>query len=561
MIILRFGKTILITLIFLVFSYLFFPFKSQALDNKLFDVEYNPEEKIIEIKTSSDAKPEVMTMENPPRYVIDLPSTVYPSVSKKMNINDSLIKQIRVSQFKTKPNIVRISVEMMKQFDFEVRTINEGDIQNIKLTAILNDQQITIDNASLGSKYSKEIIEKNSLSDFEFRGNHLYLSGKEKITYEINRTPDQNTYELKIFDFTVNGLKNIPVKPEQYFENISIEEKNQDTVLIFKLKPEINFAVRLEEKNKLDIFASETKKDAGPNSISLDFDENDQISKIFISIPQAGLKYRTFILSNPDRLVIDTFGTTISDFSDPFTSRYSKIIQRVRYGYLDKNENQEEGIRIVFELKKRISIKENLQNDNLLELMLFDEYAVSSSKQKYLVVIDPGHGGNDPGALGSGGIKEKDVTLGVSYYVRQMLIESGIGVLLARSDDSEILLQPRVDVANNNKSDIFVSIHCNAMEGSSPMGVETYFRTPQSTGLAKTMHKNMIKTLNTPDRGIRIRNFFVIRKTTMPSVLIEIGYITNYKEGILLSTADYQKKVAVAIFNGIKEYLGEQSKI
>jgi N-acetylmuramoyl-L-alanine amidase len=131
---------------------------------------------------------------------------------------------------------------------------------------------------------------------------------------------------------------------------------------------------------------------------------------------------------------------------------------------------------------------------------------------------------------------------------------------MTRSDDSEILLKPRVDIANLNNADIFVSIHCNSTEGLGPMGIETYYRTEKSLPLAKFIHKNLINSLPTLDRGIRVRNFYVIKNTIMPSVLIEIGYLTNKIEATNLSKESYQKDIAKSILNGIKDYFNNKNK-
>jgi N-acetylmuramoyl-L-alanine amidase CwlD len=171
-----------------------------------------------------------------------------------------------------------------------------------------------------------------------------------------------------------------------------------------------------------------------------------------------------------------------------------------------------------------------------------------------VIVLDPGHGGNDPGAVGPHGIKEKDVTLGISNRLKTKLVDAGANVIMARKDDSEILLQPRVDTGLNNNADIFVSIHCNSSTNSSAYGVETYYKTAQSSRLAKTIQKNLVKLSEVFDRGVKTANFFVIKRTTVPSVLIETGFVSNPVEEMLLASVGYQQKIANAIYNGINEY-------
>lgn len=178
-----------------------------------------------------------------------------------------------------------------------------------------------------------------------------------------------------------------------------------------------------------------------------------------------------------------------------------------------------------------------------------------------IVAIDAGHGGRDPGAIGVGGIQEKGVTLNISKQVEQLLLAEGIGVVMTRTDDREILLQPRVDTAVAANAAILVSIHANALDRSGVQGIETYYLRPDSTRLAETMHQALIQGSGATDRGIRRARFFMVRETptTMPSVLLELGYLTNPTEGSKLATPEYQTQLARAIAAGIKAYLQGQT--
>jgi N-acetylmuramoyl-L-alanine amidase len=540
-------------------------FNQSVRAEELFDVNYDIASKSVIINASKSIKPEVTNVENPPRMVLDFPETIFQPGVKKIDINDENIKQIRISQFKTNPPVARVSIELNKNINFEVRSTIKADRQKIQLSAIEADGPITINNNSL-SKIKKPTVIKNDVEAIEYRGSSFLISGKNKIKYEIIKGNEPNIYYLKLPDFSMNGLRDMPVKPGQDIVNIKIDEKNDYSVFTITLKQGLKLGVQSLEANKIEVFSGTnvavSASDGNLNQISVDFSDNSQTSKLFISSATSTFKYRIFELSNPDRIVIDTFDTTINGFDDPYAEKNSDFIQKVRFGFLDKTQAPGDGVRIVLELKKKVSFKENTTRDKVLELLLYDnESDLALEQGKPVIVLDPGHGGNDPGAIGPNGIAEKNVTLAVSTYVRQMLMDNGIVVIMARSDDSEILLQPRVDIANNNHADLFVSIHCNAMDGTSPIGLETYWRTPQSVNFARVMHRNMVNNLPTNDRGIRKANFFVIHHTVMPSVLLEIGYITNPTEGVALGNPAYQKKIASAIYKGIKDYLNNQVKI
>ncbi len=174
-----------------------------------------------------------------------------------------------------------------------------------------------------------------------------------------------------------------------------------------------------------------------------------------------------------------------------------------------------------------------------------------------VIAIDPGHGGRDPGAIGVGGVQEKVVNLEIARRVIQRLQSSGYTVITTRTDDREILLQPRVDQAVQANATIFVSIHTNALDRSGVRGVETYYLKPDSESLATTLHQAIVAGSGAPDRGVRRARFFVVRETPvgMPSVLLELGYLTNPEEGRLLATAEYQDRLAQAIADGILTYM------
>ncbi|MFS8801883.1 N-acetylmuramoyl-L-alanine amidase [Synechococcus sp. R6-5] len=179
------------------------------------------------------------------------------------------------------------------------------------------------------------------------------------------------------------------------------------------------------------------------------------------------------------------------------------------------------------------------------------------SLNRTVIAIDPGHGGRDPGAIGVDGIQEKDIVLSISHQVRRLLQERGYGVVMTRTDDREVLLQPRVDMAVQANAALLVSIHANALDRSGIHGIETYYLRPDSAELAAILHRSLVRATGAADRGVRRARFFVVRETPvgMPSVLLELGYVTNPTEGRKLATAEYQAILARAIADGIETFL------
>jgi len=173
-----------------------------------------------------------------------------------------------------------------------------------------------------------------------------------------------------------------------------------------------------------------------------------------------------------------------------------------------------------------------------------------------VVIIDPGHGGPDPGAVGIGGLREKDLVLPISIEVAKLLEQQGVQVILTRQRDIDLDLEPRVRLAERARANLFVSIHANAINLRRPdvNGVETYYYT-SGGGLARTIHNSILDGLKTRDRGVRRARFYVLRKTSMPAVLVEIGFVTGREDAANLSKPAYRSQMAAAIARGILQYM------
>lgn len=192
------------------------------------------------------------------------------------------------------------------------------------------------------------------------------------------------------------------------------------------------------------------------------------------------------------------------------------------------------------------------------------DVALSNVKNK-IITIDPGHGGSDSGAVGPNGYTEKEGAFAISQKVASILNQSGAKVVMTRDSDVDVYgpnasarneLQARVDVGNNANSDIFVSIHCNAFVNPAANGTQTFYygSSYQGQRLAQSIQEKMIEVNGLRDRGISTCNFYVVKHSYMPAVLIETAFITNYDEEALLSDDEWQTTMAKAIAEGINEY-------
>lgn len=210
------------------------------------------------------------------------------------------------------------------------------------------------------------------------------------------------------------------------------------------------------------------------------------------------------------------------------------------------------------------------------------------------IVIDPGHGGKDPGALGKGTPHEKEIVLNISKKLREILIARGYTVMMTRDINRFIPLKERTKFARYHRADLFLSIHANGSENPEANGIETYYLDVNSTDkasetiaarenensgysiqelesllqsliqesksedsrrLAKHVQQRLVQVTGAADRGVKHARFVVLIGANVPSILIETGFVSNPTEGKKLTTSSYQHKIATAIADGVDNFL------
>ncbi|MGB7416975.1 MAG: N-acetylmuramoyl-L-alanine amidase [Thermosynechococcaceae cyanobacterium] len=305
-------------------------------------------------------------------------------------------------------------------------------------------------------------------------------------------------------------------------------------------------------------------------------------------ITDAGTKPRATVIHNPTRLIIDLPNTSVRKRKK--TKRISQYVKEVRVAQFNRST-----ARVVVELNDDYALMAEqvqvrglapnrwyVQLPNFLAIRDLNRASLTtkivsvpppkipaptasaggSSKPiavkpgAKIVLIDPGHGGRDPGAVGRGGLQEKRVVLPVSLRVVEELRRRGINAQLTRTSDQTVDLAPRVRKAEGIRADIFVSIHANAISLSRPEvnGLETFY---YQTGarLARAIHRSILQDVSVKDRRVRQARFYVLRKSSMPAALVEMGYVTGSIDAPRLATKAYQDQMAVAIAKGIIDYI------
>jgi N-acetylmuramoyl-L-alanine amidase len=178
--------------------------------------------------------------------------------------------------------------------------------------------------------------------------------------------------------------------------------------------------------------------------------------------------------------------------------------------------------------------------------------ASKDSGSSITVVIDAGHGGHDRGGIPGQSVAEKEMTLDVALRLKKALAASGYRVVMTRDSDVFVPLATRVAIANSYSNAIFVSIHFNSAKRAGAGGIETYFYNRESLPLASAIHYFVAGGAPSSNRNVRRRGYYVLRKATVPAVLVECGFLTNPTEAAYAQTVSYRQKLAEEIAAGVR---------
>ncbi len=337
-----------------------------------------------------------------------------------------------------------------------------------------------------------------------------------------------------------------------------------------------------------------------------------------------GTGYVVIDLDNPPRLKVNLYPANLSSISKKIEVQ-DRFVERIRL-----DQETEKVVRVVLDLKisdaissvdlsadgSRVAIEIRGSEEDVVAAVLKEKGTPIVKKEEipsvtlpqerertvYIIVLDPGHGGKDPGAIGrSSGLKEKDVTLKVTKLVATLLNkEVGMKAYSTRNTDEYLSLDRRTEIANQVGGDMFVSIHVNSGYRRRAKGVETFFNSRYSYGegaeevaaiensplgsenvsdaakliiwdliqdeyrsesndLAHIVQKEMVQATAREDRGVKSAGFYVLRGAKMPAILVEIGFLSNASEERMLREEDFREKIALGIFRGLKRYYENKS--
>lgn len=600
---------------------MFFGFIQGALAESVFKItsaNFDTSSAVISLTSSNiEDFPEisnikVVKLTNPTRVYFDIPGAILAGAKKDWVFTTDGIKEVKVSQFASNPNIVRVVVYYDDNFDISNMnfvTLKNGVFIKLKNDIVKNPFMQNIyrdDRASSNDFYEYMTISSASNPNETIAridnafNNHTTLSYSQELKLNTKYYADKIIPKDSML--TITGMGSAAIEKPMILSNPSRIAFDMPNTLVNKALRNREFSLGGSDTARLGQFSVNKARlvITTPNvtkyipvysrdNQSIVFINSDKFSQLAISGKHANISgylnskiddMTSAMTINFDAPVIHGFDRTNSEviaylfnvknmdesaFNKAFqktdfssakiekTSHGTKIVIPIEHDSLVTSFMGLDGKSLKFQIKAPRTIIKETTEQTPIEIKIPPINMPKGTDGKFKVVIDAGHGGSDVGATRNG-VYEKYITIDVAKRVEKMLKAQGYGVLMTRSDDSYVSLQDRVAFSEAYSPDIFVSIHVNSSTSETPNGIETHYYHPESIPLAQTVHASLISSINAHDRGTFKSKFYVINHTTSPAILVEMGFLSNTAERGQLVTNDRKQATAKAIVEGINNY-------
>jgi len=521
-----------------------------------------------------------LRLPNPERIVIDFVGVKAPITQQAMNVNSKLIKNIRYAQFQE--GVARVVIDTGQYLDFTVEKRENRVIVNVK--SINNREQSAGDKQKTDEEKSQQgsprsgedLLDRgvvNRKDYFKLENMKINYFGKgsiDEVHIKIDKYDNYKVYTLSnpdrlVVDFYIDRISdsNNDYKFEVGRGLVKTIRYARYDSNIVRVVVDVSSAVKYkveEEKNKLIL------KIDNPNFKNILYHNNGD--RVYFTLAGATLTEGGETLKKYYTGQYDDSGTKYTlTFPSKLANLKSGVI-RVNDDLLDSveiiNSNESPDTSIIFNAKDKFHYEVFTRKET-------NETAITLlkpvSRSDKLVVIDPGHGGHDPGAVYKS-VREKDLNLDIALRLNELLKEKNIKTYMMREDDSFVSLYERAYIANSLNASLFLSIHNNAMDNTAYGGTMTLCYPARSnskdfTGqaFAQIVQENLIKKLGTADRKVVNRpNLVVLKATKMPAALAEVAFITNAADRNNLQNATFRQKAAQALCDAIIQALTEMDK-
>jgi N-acetylmuramoyl-L-alanine amidase len=526
-------------------------------------------------------------LSNPERTVLDLPNTILAGKKQSLDIDGSGINNIKISQFSTYPNVVRIvfsanktgcldKIKIIRSKNSLLLGINPVESPKKSYLPTYQDRETNKKTEDSEQSANTSIINIDNSNKFDLiinaitnKNNNLTISGTGSFSLKepiVLQNPSRIVFDISNATSSLAGLPKTYtfingdiLKVSQFNSKtvrISIQTNNIDNYKSI-LSPDLQ-TLMISSKDKINTsdmpngkIISQIKK--------IDVRKIDKTTTIITLNATNPIIHYIRRLYSPDSLKIELYNVNMPDKNILANLPKTDQFQGLSANNIEKYTG---GSSLMISLNKITRVESSLSFDGkTIEIILKDipvKVCADMPRSKARVIIDPGHGGNEPGAI-KDNIFEKDITLDVAKKVKNYLNQAGVDVVMTRSDDETISLKQRTMITCEVNPEVFVSIHVNSCEASSVTGLETHWYTPQSKKLAQIIQTKMTNSINSPDRGIMNSMFYVIHHTDVPAVLVEMGFMSNSSERQQLLTPERQETTARSIADGIIKFLNTKS--
>ena len=552
----------------------------------------------------------IVTLENPKRAYFDINSAILTIPKQDWTFNSAGMKQVKISQFTTNPDVVRVVMYLDEDFS----------TSNIKFMKIKNNIILKFKNSICQNPYFQQTYrdEHASSSDFyeymtiytpikkEITENNIVEQLQEAFNTTVQQVTSPDVEKMQLRLNTKYYIDRVTTKPNAVlingFGSLTVEKPmilTNPTRIVFDMSNTLvaqnirnkEFKINETESVKIGQFSVNKARIVitTPNVekyIPIYANDNQSllIANINSVIPSSLYSTSADMLTyNLEEINNQTDAMTLS-FSHPVVHGFDRTNDEIIIYLYNVSRFNEETFKNTFAKSLFSKATISLMSGNGLKLTipidkdsLVNTYlgadgkalkiSVKAPKKQIApvtpiikkpsgvkrVVIDAGHGGTDCGAIRNG-INEKDITLDVSKRVEALLKKQGYQVTMTRTNDIYVSLADRVSISETNAPDIFVSIHVNSSTKPEITGIETHYYHQESLNLAQTVHSSLASKIQSNNRGLFKSKFYVINHTTAPAILIEIGFISNDNERAQLVSEKRKQDTAKAIVEGINNY-------
>lgn len=468
---------------------------------------------------------------------LDLPQTGDKTMT--IPVSDNNIKEIEYSQHSNNPYITRVMVTMNGNLDYDITPSNDDRVVSVSIVNKIGD--INLENIN-----GREVISISGAANAQYK--IIKLSNPGRIVVDLldsslkEGTHFNHNYNLGF----INGVRGSQFQGDQNYKSV---DRIVRVVLDIKEGLEVSDIKIDKDGDKLIIYPEKSIWE----QISYNVDGKNRTLNIK-NMEETSYSIKDYPESKMLEIKIPANMTKLESGTGKIEDGLIGEINVIR----SRNE-------VVVQVKYQKSILYEILSkdiDNIIKLSIKRNQDIKP--QERLIVIDPGHGGSDPGAVSPWGTREKDINTRISLKTRDALEDLGYNVLMTRDNDKTLQLSDRTNLANKSYADLFISFHANSYSDSSVKGIQVLYCPAQKAKvdkdsdqypLAKSIMDELLKGTGAVDKGIIQRSdLYVLNRTTMPAVLIEVGFLTNPEEEKLIQTEEYQNKIVKSVIKGIENY-------